>query len=331
MIAIVTDSTAYITREDARALGVVVVPMTYSIGGHQLYTESYIGENGMFESLLKKNPPGQRTSQATMSAFMSTFEELRSAGHQVLCLTISSRLSGTYSNAAIAARELGGADISVVDSRTTAGGLFLMARAARRMIDEGMTLDQVTQRLKALRDKVKVIFSVEDMGPLRRSGRLGVVRLSVSTILNIKPILKCADGSVVSCGIARGRQGNGGGAPLRRKRGRRAHGAGEAARGSGADAPGGAGVGHPSGPGLRGHRLDRIKIKINSAVSQRRRHCLFLLFIFIYRTSCAETVSSPPLTSMTRMLWGRTSWAMIMRPMRVSTLRCKKRLSGRAP
>ena len=111
----------------------------------------------------------------------------------------------TYSNAAIAARELGGTDISVVDSRTTAGGLFLMARAARRMIDEGMTLDQVTQRLKALRDKVKVIFSVEDMGPLRRSGRLGVVRLSVSTILNIKPILKCADGSVVSCGIARGR------------------------------------------------------------------------------------------------------------------------------
>lgn len=205
MIAIVTDSTAYITREDARALGVVVVPMTYSIGGHQLYTESYIGENGMFESLLKKNPPGQRTSQATMSAFMSTFEELRSAGHQVLCLTISSRLSGTYSNAAIAARELGGTDISVVDSRTTAGGLFLMARAARRMIDEGMTLDQVTQRLKVLRDKVKVIFSVEDMGPLRRSGRLGVVRLSVSTILNIKPILKCADGSVVSCGIARGR------------------------------------------------------------------------------------------------------------------------------
>ena len=132
MIAIVTDSTAYVTREDARALG-VVVPMTYSIGGNQLYTESYIGENGMFESLLKKNPPGQRTSQATMSAFMSTFEEIRSAGHQVLCLTISSRLSGTYSNAAIAARELGGTDISVVDSRTTAGGLLLMARAARRL------------------------------------------------------------------------------------------------------------------------------------------------------------------------------------------------------
>ncbi len=204
MITIVVDSSSCITREDAQRLGVVAVPMTYSMGGHSIYTEGFVGENGMFQTLLSKDPVGFRTSQASMSSFMSTFSEIQSAGSQILCLTISSRLSGTYSNAAIAARELGNTGIQVVDSLTAGSGLFLMVKYARKLIDQGMSLEQVAQQLREARDQFKIVFSVEDMGPLRRSGRLGVVRMSVSTILNIKPILRFANGGIISSGIARG-------------------------------------------------------------------------------------------------------------------------------
>ena len=66
-------------------------------------------------------------------------------------------------------------------------------------------MKETAARLREERGCVKTMFSVDDMLPLRRSGRLGSVRLSVSTILNIKPMLKCENGSIVSAGLARGR------------------------------------------------------------------------------------------------------------------------------
>lgn len=204
-IVIVTDSSAYMTREDAKKLGVVLVPMTYLIAGRP-FIENYIGENGEYEKLIAKWIESAKTSQTSMSSFMSTFMELREAGYEILCLTISSRLSGTYSNAMIAARELGDkGDIRVVDTRTTSGGLFLMARAARKLIDKGLSLAETAQKLQELRPQIKITFSVNDLKPLRRSGRLGSVRQSVGTILNVKPILMCKDGGVISAGVCRGK------------------------------------------------------------------------------------------------------------------------------
>ena len=205
MIVIVTDSSAALTREDATRLGATLVPMSYSMAGHSLFLESYSGENGAFEQLIASDPTQNRTSQATLSAFLSTFEEIISEGNQVLCLTISSRLSGTYGNALMAAREFGAQNVEVVDSRIAGGGIYLLAREARRMIDAGLGLGEVAQALRKLRAKVSNVFSVDDMAPLRRSGRLGLVRMGVSTMLNIRPMLTCSDGAVVSYGVVRGR------------------------------------------------------------------------------------------------------------------------------
>ncbi|NLG24841.1 MAG: DegV family protein [Clostridiales bacterium] len=205
MIVIVTDSSACMTRAEADVLGIRVVPMTYYADGRTLYNESYMDENGQYEALIERSGDRLRTSQATMSAFLSAFDELISEGHEVLCLTISSRLSGTYGNALMAARALNSRGVAVVDSLTTGAGHYMLAREARRMLDVGLTLGQTAAKLKELRARVRTVFSVDDMMPLRRSGRLGSVRLSVSTILNIKPLLTCADGGVVSAGTARGR------------------------------------------------------------------------------------------------------------------------------
>lgn len=63
----------------------------------------------------------------------------------------------------------------------------------------------MAKHITKLRDRVRICFSVDDMTHFRRSGRLGNVRMSVSTVLNIKPILEIRDGVVVSAGLARGR------------------------------------------------------------------------------------------------------------------------------
>lgn len=203
MIAIVTDSTAYLSAAEAQALGVTIAPMTYTVDGRQ-FNEIYAGQNGKYEELLGQ-ARDLRTSQTTMTVFMSAFEELLAKGYDILCITISSRLSGTYSSASIAARNLGPTRIRVVDSLSTAGGLASMVRTGAKMAAQGMEMDDIMDALRRVRLKTGVVFSVSDMGPLRRSGRLGVVRQSVGTILNIKPVLGLVEGSVVSLGTARGR------------------------------------------------------------------------------------------------------------------------------
>ncbi len=204
MIAIVTDSTAYLTKQEATDLGIRIVPMSYTVAG-QMYNESYSDQNGDFESLIFKNAGRCTTSQAPRSAFMSVFDELIRQNYEVFCIVISSRLSGTYSSASLAAKEVSKDKIVVVDSLSTAGGLSILAKKAKELALKGLSLQEITNVIEKTRDKIGISFSVDNMDALRRSGRLGIVRQSVGTILNIRPILLCKDGAIISYGIARGK------------------------------------------------------------------------------------------------------------------------------
>ncbi len=204
MIVLVTDSTAYLTRQEAKALGVVQVPMTYTYEGRTLYSEGYIDEDDTMLSTVAEGVVHYSTAQASLAAFTSTLEDILADGNQAIVITISSRLSGTCANARKAAQELNSDNIAVVDSKATAGALYLLIAKARQWIDQGLSLSEVVEKIREARDKTRTFFSVEDMEPLRRSGRLNFVRLSVSTILNIRPILKLTSGGVNAYGMARG-------------------------------------------------------------------------------------------------------------------------------
>jgi DegV family protein with EDD domain len=203
VITIMVDSAAGISRQEAEQLGAHYVPMTYTVDRQQ-FVEHYIGENGQFEPFIEQENLERRTSQATAAAFMAAFENQMAKGRQVLCVTISSRLSGTYANAVMAAKEVNADEIRVLDSRNCAGGIYFLILRAQKLIGEGLGLDEIVERLTAERRLICNVFTVNDMTNLRKSGRLGVVRLSVSTILNLRPILCLHNGSIYSKGVVRG-------------------------------------------------------------------------------------------------------------------------------
>jgi len=203
VITIMVDSAAGISRQEAEELGAHYVPMTYTVDRQQ-FVEHYIGENGQFEPYIEREDVERRTSQATAAAFVSAFEQQVAKGRQVLCITISSRLSGTYANAVMAAKEVNADEIRVLDSRNCAGGIYFLIQRAQKLIDQGLNLAEIAEKLASERKLINNIFTVNDMTNLRKSGRLGVVRLSVSTILNLRPILCLQNGSVFSRGVARG-------------------------------------------------------------------------------------------------------------------------------
>ena len=201
MIALVTDSTAYLTKQEAISLGVHIVPTGYTIGG-KLMQETYADCNGDFEPLLARTP-NCKTSQAPIHSFSRIFKKLVQNGYDVLCIVMSSRLSGTYSCACIAAQSVPSEKIRVVDSLAVAGSLNLLIKRASALVREGHPLDSIAEKMEEIRSQAGIIFSVSNMDTLRRSGRIGIIRQSVGTILNIRPVLLCEDGAISSCGSAR--------------------------------------------------------------------------------------------------------------------------------
>ncbi len=202
MIALVTDSTAYLTKQEAVSLGVHVIPTGYTIGGKQ-YQETYGDCNGDFEPLLARTP-NCTTSQASILSFAKTFEKLVEGGYDVLCIVMSSRLSGTYSCASIAAQSMPQEKIRVVDSLAVAGSLNLLVKYASALVREGHPLSSIAQMVEQARANAGIVFSVSSMDTLRRSGRIGIIRQSVGTILNIRPVLLCEEGAISACSSARG-------------------------------------------------------------------------------------------------------------------------------
>jgi len=150
LITIVTDSTAYLTHEEAERMGVVIVPMSYSFGAGPSINEGCIEENCCAEQQVAQQIDQAHTSQAPISVFLSTFSRIRRTGSDVLCITMSSRLSGTYSNAVLAARELGNKRIEVVDSLTTCSGLYLLICEAHRMVQNGEKLSAIVKQINKL-------------------------------------------------------------------------------------------------------------------------------------------------------------------------------------
>lgn len=205
MIAIVTDSTACITHAEATEMGVVVVPMSYTLGGGQSFSEGCMEDDDAAERQVADNIDSVRTSQASFNSFFNTFGWLRRADYEVLCLTISSKLSGTYQNAALAARRMQGHHIQVVDSLSSCSGLYLLIREASRLIAEGNGLATTAKQVVRARERLRTCFSVEDLTPIQRSGRLSAVRNAASGVLGIRPILELRDGTVVQTGLSRGK------------------------------------------------------------------------------------------------------------------------------
>lgn len=203
MIRIVTDGTASLPYALAARLGVYVVPVSYSVGG-RIYQESYYNEALDIDQLIESKPGKCLTSHPPVSLFADVFRNLTRDGDSVLCLVLSSRLSGTFSSATIAARDVEPGKVAVVDSLSTAGALMLLIEYAKSLIDQGLALAQVVEAVEKKRESVGIVFSVNDMTSLRRSGRLGDVRQSVSNVLNVRPILTCADGVVKAQGVSRG-------------------------------------------------------------------------------------------------------------------------------
>jgi DegV family protein with EDD domain len=196
MIKIVTDSTSYLPPEEREKFGIPMVPLNVHFGEERTYQEGVTLNNDQFYAMLAEAPELPTTSQPSPGQFLDVFSELIEAGHEVLCIVISSKLSGTYQSAIDARNSLPDAPITVFDSYCTAAPLALMVVTAAEMAADGHSLDEILARLEQMRRDMKIYLVVDTLEYLQKGGRIGAASAFLGTLLRVKPILMLDDGVI---------------------------------------------------------------------------------------------------------------------------------------
>ena len=196
---IIVDSTADLTP--ALKERVHTVPLTVLFGDEQFLDGVTIDKHAFYEKLIECDVL-PTTSQATPDAFMQEFEKAAQAGESAVVITLSSKLSGTYQSAVIAAAEYD--NIYIVDSGSAAIGSGILVELACQMLDAGMGAQEIAAKLEEEKKKLIVVALVDTLEYLKKGGRISKTVAMVGGVLNIKPVLSICDGEIHMLGRARG-------------------------------------------------------------------------------------------------------------------------------
>lgn len=209
--SIVTDTSANLPSSLIRRYHLSILPFSYFINGTEhvdLDAEDFDAA-GFFAAM--RSGVRVTTSQIPPQRYIDCFEPLLRAGRDVLFVSMSSGISGSYGSAQMAADELRlrypDRSIVCVDTLAASLGEGLQVLRAAELRDGGKTLDETAAVLTHERKRMCQIFTVDDLKYLRATGRLSGMATMLGTMLNIKPVLKGNElGQIVLAGKVRGRR-----------------------------------------------------------------------------------------------------------------------------
>ena len=183
-----------------------VVPLTLHFGDQEYFDGVTIDKQEFYRKLVESDVL-PTTSQATPAMFDSVFREVAAAGDSAVVICLSSKLSGTYQSACIAAEDY--ENIYVVDSLSVAIGTGVLAEYAVSCDEEGMPASLIARLVTQRREDICVIALLDTLEYLKKGGRISKTVAFAGGVLNIKPVVTVTEGEVALIGKARGsRNGN---------------------------------------------------------------------------------------------------------------------------
>lgn len=173
------------------------IPVIRSIlfAGDKEYSDYVDITASEFYSMLEDDPSlTPSTAQAATGVILEQYQEMVAKGYdELLVVSISSKLSGTYEGCMLAAKMLDDVEVRVFDSRSVSYPEARMILDAAKMVEDGKTIDEIWEHLEVLRDNHKILFSVETLRYLVKNGRLSGASGFLGSMLKIKPMLEVTD------------------------------------------------------------------------------------------------------------------------------------------
>lgn len=198
-IRIVTDSGSDFCRPYPENL--TVIPLTIHFGQEE-YRDGETLDHKTFYEKLQSGKELPTTSLIPPGEFQAVFEKAQEAGETVIALVLSSKLSGTYQSAALAAA--GFENVFVVDSMNATLGEQILVKYALQLVERGLSAQQIVTELERAKRHVNLMGVPDTLDYLHRGGRISKTVAVLGGALSIKPVLRLVDGVVVMIGKARG-------------------------------------------------------------------------------------------------------------------------------
>ena len=200
--AIVLDSTADFPDAQIRFPNMRVVPLYVRFGEESFRDYVELDPHGFYERL-RSAPELPTTSQPTPQDFVSVYHAL-ARYERIYSLHISSKLSGTFQSATLAAADEGDR-VRLVDTESASVGIGMLAIAIQELLERGTTDEEIEELVAAHRERAGILFTVDTLEFLAKGGRIGRGKALMGSLLNVKPILAIEDGEVVPVTRASGR------------------------------------------------------------------------------------------------------------------------------
>ena len=195
-VKIVTDSLSDITSDIAEGLGITIVPLTVTFGQESFLDRITMNTNEFYYRLTH-DATWPTTTQPPPGDFVNVYHKLAEETDEILVITLSSKLSGTYQSA-LSAKSMveTGCRIEVIDSLTVAMGLGLIVIAVAKAAQAGANLNELTDLVHRAIPRSHLIAFFDTLKYLAKGGRIGKAKGLLGAMVSIKPILTVKDGEM---------------------------------------------------------------------------------------------------------------------------------------
>ena len=195
--AIITDSTAYIPKELRDEHNITMIPLNI-IFGQESYKEEVEITSKQFYEEMKSKDKCPTTSQPAISLFLDAYQELSQNYEEIIVITLSSGISGTYATASNAVKMIEGTTkIHIFDAEISCMLQGFYVLEAAKLAEEGVSSEEILKQLKTLRENTQAYFIAHDLSHLHLGGYLNGAQLFLGNMLNIKHVLHFNNKAIV--------------------------------------------------------------------------------------------------------------------------------------
>lgn len=188
MVKLIVDSTCDIPLQEAREMGVELIPMKVRFGEEEYLAGVNLSYEEFYEKL-KKSKVLPHTTQINQNEYVNIIKPFLDNGDEVFVMCISSGLSGTFNSLRMAKEELNTDKLEIFDTQTVTIAYGALVNEAVRLIKEGATLKQLKKEMERLKNKVRILAIIDNVKYLVKGGRLSMAAGLLAGFLKIKPIV----------------------------------------------------------------------------------------------------------------------------------------------
>ncbi|MDO9085791.1 MAG: DegV family protein [Anaerolineaceae bacterium] len=195
MVTIFADTTSSIPVEEAKSLGIEYFPQIINFGDES-YRDDYELDPATFLQKLMSSSILPKTAAPPPSLYNPIFEKHIKSGNSIIVLTPSSKISGTFRSAEVAAQDYPDADIKIFDTFAVGASLASIVIKANQYAKDGLSSDDILTKVEDLKLRERNLFVVDTLEYLYKGGRIGGAKMLFGSILQVKPLLTLKNGQV---------------------------------------------------------------------------------------------------------------------------------------